>query len=64
MQNATLKSLLKEITEYLAQHPEHGDLPVYVPYDSQMAETSVYGGISVSLDDDGNPVGIVIDGDS
>jgi hypothetical protein len=62
MHNATLKTLLKEITEYLAEHPEHGDLPVCVPYDSQMAETSVYGGISFEPGDGGGY--IVIDGDS
>lgn len=60
MKNATLRTLLKEITEYLEQHPEHGDLPVYVPYDSQCAETTVYGGIS--LGEGGES--IIIDGDS
>lgn len=60
MHNATLRSLLEEIREYLSKHPEHGDLPVYVPYDSQMAETTVYGGIRLSEDGDS----IIIDGDS
>ena len=61
MFNATLKTLLAEIQDYLAEHPEHGDLPVYVPYDSQMAETTVYGGIRYEHDHEPR---IVIDGDS
>jgi hypothetical protein len=64
MHNATLKTLLKEITEYLTEHPEHGDLPVYVPYDSRMAETTVHGGIRFEADEYGEGGCIIIEGDS
>ncbi len=62
MNAATLRTLRDEIIMYLSEHPEHGDLPVYVPYDSQMAETTVYGGIRYEQDECGGRV--VIDGDS
>lgn len=63
MYNTTLRKLQAEIDAHLRDHPEDADLPVYVPYDSQMAMTTVYGGIRREENEGDEPI-IVIDGDS